>query len=142
MPKPIEELYDTEKDPWELENLADLPQYAARLKRMRMATETWQETIGDTGLVPEAVLMEEMKPGGKLPTTEPPEISVDGKTVSIKCPTEGASIVYQTKEGGGWGDWLLYRKSLANPGSPLRAQACRLGFRDSEIVELAGPRKQ
>ncbi len=42
-PKPVEELYDTAKDPWELENLASRPQYAQRLQRMRAATESWQE---------------------------------------------------------------------------------------------------
>ncbi|MEM9645758.1 MAG: sulfatase, partial [Planctomycetota bacterium] len=70
--KPIEELYDTEKDPWELNNLADSPQYAERLARMRAATESWQLDIADTGMIPEAVLMEEMKPGGTRPRTAPP----------------------------------------------------------------------
>jgi uncharacterized sulfatase len=60
-PKPIEELYDTERDPWELENLATVRQYAARLARMRAATEQWQVQIGDRGMIPEPVMMEEMR---------------------------------------------------------------------------------
>lgn len=134
VPKPIEELYDTEQDPWELNNLADSPQYAARLERMRAATEKWQEEIGDTGLVPEAILMEEMKPAGKIPDTQPPKITIGETEISIDCPTEGSSIVYQTKDDDGWGDWHLYTKSLTKSVGPIRAQACRLGYRNSKIV--------
>ena len=139
VPKPIEELYDTVKDPWELNNLAESPQYAQRLARMRLATENWQQEIGDTGLVPEAILMEEMKPGGRTPATEPPVIDASDREISIRCPTEGASIVYQTKEGDGWGPWQLYTKSLPTSVAPIRAQACRLGYQDSKIVQSAEP---
>ncbi|MFK8113314.1 MAG: sulfatase [Rubripirellula sp.] len=135
MPKPIEELYDTQKDPWELNNLAELPQYADRLTRMRAATEDWQVEIGDSGMVPEAVLMEEMKPDGDVSRTEAPTISLDGDRVTLACSTDGSSIVYQTKRGDRWGSWRLYTKSFDSPGVPVRAQACRLGFRDSPIVE-------
>jgi uncharacterized sulfatase len=134
-PKPIEELYDTEKDPWELNNLADLPQYAQRLARMRQATESWQEQIGDTGMVPEAVLMEEMKPGGEVLQADPPAISTAGGQVTLASDTDGASIVYQTKQGDGWSDWKLYTKSFSSSGHPIRALACRLGYRDSKTVE-------
>tara|TARA_R110002049_G_scaffold4601_4_gene31953 strand:- start:229413 stop:231029 length:1617 start_codon:yes stop_codon:yes gene_type:complete len=137
VPKPIEELYDTANDPWELTNLADLPQYQERLARMRAATETWQEDIRDTGLIPEAVLMEEMKPADSVLVTEPPTIDVDGDFVSLRCKTEGASIVYQVKSDAAWGDWRLYTKSFSAPDSQVRAQASRLGYRNSEIV--SGP---
>jgi uncharacterized sulfatase len=143
--KPIEELYDTETDPWELNNLAAVPQYSERLARMREATERWQQEIGDTGMVPEAVLMEEMKPDGKAPRTEPPKIAIDREVVSLSCKTEGASIVYQLRGDDGWGDWRLYTKSFSigesgGPaadvgGSRIKAQASRLGFADSEIAE-------
>ncbi len=139
VPKPIEELYDTEKDPWELNNLAELPQYAARLERMRLATEAWQEEIGDTGLIPEAVLMEEMKPAGETPTVEPPVFVAHGKEISIDCPTDGASIVYQVKRGDRWSDWQLYIKSLVGRDAPIRAQACRLGYRSSPVVDWKSP---
>jgi uncharacterized sulfatase len=135
VPKPIEELYDTERDPWELNNLAASPQYGDRLARMREATEAWQQRIGDTGMIPEAVMMEEMKPGGKTLETEPPTIFVAGDMLSLDCATEGASIVYQIKSGDRWSDWKLYVKSFASDGLPVRAQACRLGYRDSKVAE-------
>ncbi len=67
---------------------------------MREATEAWQQHIGDTGMIPEAVLMEEMKPGGAIPETDPPKIELAGGDVTLACDTEGSSIVYQTKTAG------------------------------------------
>jgi len=135
VPKPIEELYDTRKDPWELNNLAEIPQYAKRLARMRRAAEDYQQQYGDTGLVPEAVMMEEMKPGGETPKTEAPQISRSRGNVSLRCPTEGSSIVYQVQTDDGWSDWKLYTKSFPDPGKPIKALACRLGYRDSDAVQ-------
>ncbi len=137
--KPVEELYDTAKDPWELENLAALPQYAERLARMRSATEAWQEKIGDTGLIPEAVLMEEMLPGGEYPKTEPPTIEASTERVTFFCPTEGASIVYR-KSGERNAPWRLYTKSIGKPDHPIEVMACRLGYRDSRVVEWSPKR--
>lgn len=54
MPKPVEELYDMEKDPWEVNNLAGDPAYAATLERMRNACIDWSREIRDTGFLPEA----------------------------------------------------------------------------------------
>ncbi|SFZ93599.1 Arylsulfatase A [Flaviramulus basaltis] len=54
--KPTEELYDTEKDPWEVNNLALNPNYFEVLKRMRQANKQWMLDIKDTGLIPEGIL--------------------------------------------------------------------------------------
>jgi arylsulfatase A-like enzyme len=51
--KPVEELYDSENDPWEIKNLASDPAYAAVLERMRKAETGWMRKIRDVGLVPE-----------------------------------------------------------------------------------------
>ncbi|MFO7825620.1 MAG: sulfatase-like hydrolase/transferase [Cyclobacterium sp.] len=56
--KPAEELYDTENDPWEVNNLADDPQYEDVLKRMRAATKDWMLEIKDSGFIPEAELID------------------------------------------------------------------------------------
>jgi len=47
-------LYDTENDPWEINNLAENPEYADVLKRMRTANREWVGRIKDTGFIPEA----------------------------------------------------------------------------------------
>jgi hypothetical protein len=53
-PKPVEELYDTENDPWEVHNLAKDPAYKEVLERMRTANKQWVTKIYDTGFIPEA----------------------------------------------------------------------------------------
>lgn len=51
--KPVEELYDTENDPWEVNNLAEDPAYRETLNRMRAANREWILRIKDTGFIPE-----------------------------------------------------------------------------------------
>ncbi|HPE76847.1 MAG TPA: sulfatase [Draconibacterium sp.] len=52
--KPVEELYDTENDPWEVNNLADDLNYIEVLERMRAANKDWVSNIYDAGFIPEA----------------------------------------------------------------------------------------
>ena len=52
--KPIEELYDTQNDPHEMNNLASDPQYKNILGRMRKTHLAWVLETRDLGLVPEA----------------------------------------------------------------------------------------
>ena len=63
-PKPAEELYDTENDPWEINNLAGNPEYEKVLERMRSANKEWMARIYDTGFIPEADRVER---AGDLP---------------------------------------------------------------------------
>ncbi|QBG47296.1 sulfatase [Verrucomicrobia bacterium S94] len=48
--KPPEELYDLEKDPDQLNNLATNPEYAEVLKKMRSIEQEWQAANHDMGL--------------------------------------------------------------------------------------------
>jgi arylsulfatase A-like enzyme len=52
--KPVEELYDTENDPWEVNNLADDPDHAERLASMRQAMQKMGSSMKDAGYIPEA----------------------------------------------------------------------------------------
>jgi hypothetical protein len=47
MPRPIEELYDTDADPHELHNLANEPGSGEVLKSLRQALADWQRETGD-----------------------------------------------------------------------------------------------
>jgi N-sulfoglucosamine sulfohydrolase len=51
--KPCEALYDTEKDPWQVANLADDPQYRSALDRLRKAMRDWQTETRDVGMIHE-----------------------------------------------------------------------------------------
>ena len=57
LPKPVEELYNTENDPWEINNLAEDPAYKEVLEKMRAANREWLIRIYDTGFIPEADLV-------------------------------------------------------------------------------------
>lgn len=61
--KPAEELYDSVNDPWEVNNLAQDPQYKEVLERMRGACRSWQLEIHDAGFIPESEFVEISKSG-------------------------------------------------------------------------------
>lgn len=63
IPQPVEELYHTAGDPWEIKNLAKDPQHQQRLARMRSATLDKMRAIRDTGLVPESMYTSVSKKG-------------------------------------------------------------------------------
>jgi uncharacterized sulfatase len=46
--RPAEELYDLRNDPFETNNLARLPEHAARVRSMRAELEAWMREQGDT----------------------------------------------------------------------------------------------
>ena len=54
--KAVEELYDVEADPHEINNLADDPAYADVLQRMRRAHLDWVGETRDLGLIPEPII--------------------------------------------------------------------------------------
>lgn len=147
--KPIEELYDTTGDPYEVHNLAGDPKYNDVLQRMRNVLLRWMKNTGDVGLIPEPDFDEMKRPGGTYQkTAEPgfvlgPKVPADNTisnkpyTVAINCPTPGASIAYRTDGQRSRTGWKLYSEPiLLNFNQTILARACRLGFKDSNIVEF------
>ncbi|WP_347838898.1 sulfatase-like hydrolase/transferase [uncultured Draconibacterium sp.] len=93
--KPVEELYDTENDPWEINNLANDPNHSEVLARMRAANKEWVTRIKDTGFIPEAERVEraegaamfDIMRSGKInheEIMEAAEISTLGKVENIE----------------------------------------------------------
>ena len=64
-PRPPECLYDLEKDPHEVNNLADDPAYAAVLRQMRRLLRQRLKSMPDVGFVPEPVFVAESGGNGK-----------------------------------------------------------------------------
>ncbi len=59
--KPVEELYDSEYDPFLVKNVADDPKYAKVLKRMRGQLRNWMLETRDLGILEEAELLDRVK---------------------------------------------------------------------------------
>jgi len=142
--KPLEELYDTAADPHEVNNLAEDPKYKAVLARMRKIHSEWYRETQDIGLIPEP-LFDEMKwPGGNSEKTADPVFirqtgrPTEGAAVTIACSTRDASIACRVggspKSPTGWD--VYTRPVRIKPGEVLYAKACRIGFRDSKVVQF------
>jgi hypothetical protein len=147
-PRPPEELYDTEVDPYEIHNLAENPAHQATLDRMRSALDEWLGRTPDLGAIPEEELREGFWPGGRQPVTEAPIIGVKASNeregsgdfvVSLSNGTRGASIGYRIlpKDPDGVLVWLLYTRPFpARLGDTVEARAVRYGWAASRVERL------
>ena len=63
--KPAELLYDTEKDPWQINNRAGDPEYRPVLERLRTALRDWQAETRDVGLLHEWQAAKLCEPTGR-----------------------------------------------------------------------------
>lgn len=141
--KPIEELYDTEADPHEVNNLAGDPRHGDKLKELRGRLVEWMVETQDLGLIPEPILDEAQRPDARWQTCELPAVAASDKSadgsvrLTIASATVGASIGYRLA-----GDmelaWRLYTGpvTLAR-GERVIVKAGRIGFRDSKAVEFS-----
>lgn len=135
--KPVEELYDTEKDPYEFHNLATDPAYAAKLKTLRGQFDRLEKEIGDQHAVPEPEMVRRMWGGGsEPPATAAPQIREKGNGVVLSCATKGASIGYKVVKKGGKAPaaWQVYGGGVIplGAGDRIVVQAQRIGYKAAQ----------
>lgn len=95
-PKPQEELYDTQADPDEFNNLINSPQHADKLNELRGAFQAWRSISFDMGAIPEKEMLDNWWHGqDKAPQTAAPVIIHSPQGIKLFCEMEGASIGYQ-----------------------------------------------
>lgn len=132
--KPVYELYDMEKDPYEFEDLAGNKAYADKLSELQGALEAWTKKYDPYEEVPEMEMVSGWWGGKKeAPKTEKPVIELKNGIVTIECSTEGASIGYRTSETDKWKVYTGPFKPVK--GSTLFAIAQRIGYKPSMIVK-------
>ncbi|MEX2369884.1 MAG: sulfatase-like hydrolase/transferase, partial [Bacteroidales bacterium] len=151
--RPVEELYDCEKDPHNIHNLAGDPAFKHIVQEMRVTMDNYMDEINDMGNIPEDQMVEMFWPGGVQPETYKPKFIIDSSSdferlvanetevipypceIKLQCPTNGASIAY-TLETGVNPSWKLYTGPVPlEPGEHLmRAKAIRIGYKESEEV--------
>jgi arylsulfatase A-like enzyme len=139
--RPAEELYDSQADPWEVENLIAAPEHRERIARLRGNLDAWIEATGDLGFVlPEPRLVAEKiwPPDGVQPTTPAAEISDKAVqrgdsmafVVSLACADSGASIGYRlSTERRYSGAWNVYTGPFEVPANLrfIEVQTHRIG---------------
>ncbi|NJB86561.1 arylsulfatase A-like enzyme [Lewinella marina] len=139
--KPVEELFDTQNDPHELENLASRPEYQDKLEELRSATDAWLTRVGDLGGEPEPEMIRRFWNGEEeMPTTGRPQLRRDsiGRFI-LESKTPGAQIAYRIlPDDSDRPGWRVYTGPFAfdlDGGDTLRAVAQRIGYRESGVSE-------
>jgi len=133
--KQEEELYDLKYDPYEVNNIANNPDYKDKLIELRDALKSWQNEIDDKGFTNESELINEFWPNMIQPLTKPVEITVLDNIISLKCDTSGASIGYQTGSQIGSQNWDLYNKPFnILPNQKIATRAIKIGYKASAIT--------
>ncbi len=138
--KPVEELYDTKEDPFEINNLADNSEYDSIKLILESKLNSWIAEYDRYFDLAEDDMIEEMWPGMVQPQTALPEIEIDQENeeyskVQLSCTTEGASIEYRISKKGKAKSWKLFDKTLEIiPPIIIEARALRYGYKMSDIV--------
>jgi N-sulfoglucosamine sulfohydrolase len=126
-----ERLFDLERDPHEIQNLSDNPDYAGELQRMRNVLAEWQARVGDWSEESENKMVSRFQPGGKRRQTRPPKVYMKDARILIEPVTPGSSLEYRLDGGG----WHLYTAPFdAGSAKEIEARAVRYGWQESDIV--------
>ena len=136
--KDPEELFDTQTDPYELNNLAAKPEYTELKKTLQKELEGWIDFTNDKGFIPEKEWIASFWPDMTQPLTSSPKFEVKQNKIAISSATVGSSISYKKLRPGQTDKnvaWQLYTGPIAlNDGEYLIAIADRIGFKGSEQV--------
>ncbi|MGY6648025.1 sulfatase-like hydrolase/transferase [Wenyingzhuangia sp. IMCC45574] len=136
--KPKEELFDCYLDPNELNNLADDPTYANKIKELSLEMDQWLNSINDTPNLPEIELIKKLWSGNDVkPLTQNPEIIFKNGLVTINCKTEGASIGYRVKDKANklFKSWSVYKEPFrVLTNTTIEIKAHRIGYKPSKTV--------
>ena len=140
VPRPVEEFYDVDKDPHEINNLINDPAYKKDIDRLRNAYNGWDKKYNALWALPEAETMSKFMPNGKQPVAETPTFKTTPQGLVVESPTKGASLAYQINgEGYTKGHWLLYTSPIkTKPGDVVTAVSVRAGYKNSPEATSKG----
>lgn len=130
--KPEEELYDLQNDPYELNNLATLPQVQDTLALLRKVMNDWIIETNDLGRIPEEELVAKWLPDGKQPQLPALEMQEGNDDISLHSSKTDATILWKLPQDSLWN---IYKKPLPY-GTSFEAKSERIGYLDSELLRV------
>jgi len=128
--KPEEELYDLQNDPFELRNLATLPELQDTLVHYRKVLNDWISATNDLGRIPEKELISKWLPNGKQPQLPDLEMKKTDDTINLYSSIRDATILWRHPKDSLWNIYM-------NPipvGTLFEAKSERIGYIDSDIL--------
>lgn len=148
-PRAAEELYDLEKDPWELVNLANDPAHKATLETLRAECDRWQIEVRDVHLLPEIMLDEaEREHGSRWKTFQGDEgklrlqrLLEAAKQTSHLDPTTATAVSGQLDSDPAvrwWQLTLLARASNAEQFADILSEETRSSNPAIQLAAAAG----
>lgn len=129
-PKPDEELYDLENDPFELRNLADQEILRDTLRHLRSVLTDWIIATKDLGEYPEKELITEWLPNGVPPELPALEMEAREDGIYLFSKKSDATIIWKQPQDA---TWHIYADPLPESISFV-AKAERIGYADSPIL--------
>jgi len=136
--KPKEELFDCKNDPFELNNLADKPEFKDKLKELSSEMDNWLIKIDDNPNLPEADLVKKLWKGKNTkPVTTSPKIVLENGKIFLSSETKGASIAYKLtyKNDVKSKPWQVYNNAIETEKKDfiLETKAHRIGYKPSKL---------
>jgi arylsulfatase A-like enzyme len=140
-PRPSEEFYDVDKDPYEINNLINDPALSDEIGRLRKAYTGWDKKYNALWKLTEAESRELFWPGGIQPIVSEPKIIRTSKGLILESKTRGASFAYQINaQGFTKSHWLLYSAPISvKPGDRVSIIGVRAGYKNSNAVDFNVP---
>ena len=129
-PKPNEELYDLENDPYELVNLAGREEYKDSLLFLREKLKDWIRETNDLGKYPESDLINTWLFNGKAPRLPEVTLTQEDKKILLSCAKRDATILWREENDT---IWKIYHEPIPAQ-KKFSAKAERIGYSDSPIV--------
>ena len=131
-PKPLEEMYLLNEDPYELNNIVDDPRYADKVKFMQESLNNWITKTNDLGEFNEVDLIDKFLVDGSQPKLSPLNVVYKDGLVLFQHDDSKITIVWRKI---GEQKWEIYSSGL-NPLNNIEAKAVQIGYEDSDITKI------
>ena len=131
-PKPKEELYDLNKDPYELKNLAGEASLKDTLLFLREVLDQWIINTNDLGEYSEIELIEKWLKGIKSKKLKSVSFKKEYGKIILKHFDSGSTILWKGKNDSVWN---IYSKPISYSKQVI-TKAVRIGYEDSDQITI------